>query len=92
MLSVILLSIGLISANLPYINTVNVIDNQKDGKYKHMLLKCYLNSNTHLLIGENVCPLIEFVKYVCVCVCPSNVVSQFHLLIYSSSICLEKCI
>lgn len=39
MLSVILLSIGLISANLPYINTVNAVDNQKDGKYKHQLLR-----------------------------------------------------
>lgn len=32
MLSLILLSIGLIIANLPYINTVTV-DNQNDGKY-----------------------------------------------------------
>lgn len=32
MLSLILLSIGSIIANLPYINTVTV-DNQNDGKY-----------------------------------------------------------
>lgn len=35
MLRLILLSIGLISVNLPYINTVTV-DNQNDGEYlKH---------------------------------------------------------
>lgn len=45
MLSLILLSIGLLSANLPYINTVTV-DNQNDGKNKHnfsvlLILKSY---------------------------------------------------
>lgn len=40
MLSLILLSIGLISANLPYINTVTV-DNQNDGKTFESLIQLF---------------------------------------------------